>query len=160
MIEVGCNIFAEGDHEKLLGTIKAWTPIAREEMTMSGLQPSTRYLRLALLGSFFSMLSQPFLGHLTLLRPSSPSNPFFSLANFSSLFYTTLLIPPFVVVYFPAWVRGKLGLGARKSGGGWKRDWMGRVMWGVCNPSLAFSGKQVPLLPQTKIDPQSGVQDI
>jgi hypothetical protein len=65
------------------------------------LQPTTKYLRLVLIGAFFSTLSQPYLGHLTLLRPYAPTSLRQRLAG---LVMTTLLMPPFLVGVIGSWI--------------------------------------------------------
>lgn len=75
-----------------------------------------RYLRLILLGAFFSTCSQPYLGHLTLLRPYSPSTlP----KKLTSYLFTLLLVPSFLLVHLPSRLLGlrwgRLGTWARRA---------------------------------------------
>lgn len=128
LIQLECTIFEDGDHESIVGTVRAWTPIALERLTEADLRPTLRYLRLVILGSFFSMLSQPYLGHLMLLRPLDPPSRFSS-AHLLSVFYTTLLVPPFVIFYLPSWLMARFGI---RSGGA-KRRWLGAAVWHMCD---------------------------
>lgn len=96
-IPVECNIFAEGDQEKSKGTLSAYISIIAPERRRSGLQPTTRYLRLVLLGAFFSsphILSQPYIGHLVLLRPYEPSSFIKKLTRY---LFGLCLIPNFLL---------------------------------------------------------------
>ncbi|KAK4047601.1 hypothetical protein OIO90_006142 [Microbotryomycetes sp. JL221] len=56
------------------------------------LQPTQRYLRAILIGSHLSSLSQPFLGHLSLLRHFKPNFK----KRLMSLIVTTIMLPRFL----------------------------------------------------------------
>ena len=68
-----------------------------------------RYLRLVLIGSFFSTLSQPFLGHLVLLRNHDPTTESLSRRLLGTL-YTILLLPPFLLFHLPSILAKRLGM--------------------------------------------------
>ncbi|KAK4047548.1 hypothetical protein OIV83_005335 [Microbotryomycetes sp. JL201] len=65
-----------------------------------GMQPTLRYLRLVLIGAHFSSLSQPFLGHLSLIRPFKPDLTVRK--RFASWIMTSVMLPRYLFVHLPA----------------------------------------------------------
>lgn len=126
--EVECIVFEQGDHDNVTGKLVGSVPIVVDpRYTAPNLMPTLRYalatvhsvvaanrltcsyLRLVLIGSFFSTLSQPFLGHLVLLRNHDPTTESFS-RRLLSKFYTILLLPPFLLYHLPTILAKRLGM--------------------------------------------------
>ncbi|KAM0788079.1 hypothetical protein ACM66B_001249 [Microbotryomycetes sp. NB124-2] len=97
--------------EKESQEIDAYLPVLSNRVSEPGFQPTLRYLRLVLLGAHFSSLSQPFLGHLSLIRPFKPDLTRRKLV--ASWIITTLMLPRYLFVHLPLTCLSRLSPRAR-----------------------------------------------
>ncbi|SCV74084.1 BQ2448_6516 [Microbotryum intermedium] len=104
-IPIECQTFTPGDSSKTTGILTAYIPIAPLTITRRpNLQPSNEYVRLVILGAFGSLLSQPYLGHLVLLRPYLPMATIGK--RIGRFMINLVMIPPFLCVHMPLYIMG------------------------------------------------------
>ncbi|KDE05947.1 hypothetical protein MVLG_03633 [Microbotryum lychnidis-dioicae p1A1 Lamole] len=117
-IPIECQPFTPGDSTKTAGTLTAYIPTAPLSITRRpNLQPSNEYVRLVILGAFGSLLSQPYLGHLVLLRPYLPTATIGK--RIGRFVVNLIMIPPFLCIHMPLYA---MGYGMRTSAVARKTD--------------------------------------